>query len=47
MTVRPQRMRRRALLSVPLIAATVALFARPAQAKPRAVECAADLLGES
>jgi hypothetical protein len=41
-------MRRRAFLGVPaLVVAAVTLVARPAHAKPRSVECVADLLEES
>ncbi len=43
------RLRRRLLLGLPALAAAaaVALVHKPAAAKPRVVECAADLIGES
>jgi hypothetical protein len=45
---RPSRIRRRALLAMPvLVAAAIGLTARPAQANPRTVECVADLIGVS
>ncbi|MGK5741182.1 hypothetical protein [Micromonospora sp. URMC 103] len=48
MTRTRSRLRRRTLLGLPaVVAAAVALVARPAQAAPRPAECVADLMGQS
>ncbi|MEV4546320.1 hypothetical protein [Micromonospora echinaurantiaca] len=47
-TTSPAGVPRRTMLAVPaLVVAAVALIARPAQARPRTVECLADLIGTS